>query len=60
MRAVWAVVGGRLDNAFVALGIMVDVFLAERGYVEQTVQQVRTPVEQARVFPDVVASRTKC
>lgn len=60
MRAVRAVVGGRLDNTLVTLGIMIDVFLAKRRYVEQAVQQVRTPVDQARVFPDVVASRTKC
>lgn len=39
---------------------MVNVFLAKCGHVVKTVEQVRTPVEQAGVLPDVVASRTKC
>lgn len=60
MRAVWAVVGGRFDDPFVSLGIVVDVFLAKRGDVEKTVEQVRTPVEQAGVLPDVVTARTEC
>lgn len=60
MRAVRAVVGSRFDYAFVSLGVVVDVFLTERWYVEKTVQQVGTPVEQAGVFTDIVASCTEC
>lgn len=56
MRAVRAVVGSGLDYSFVSLGIVVYVFLAKRGNVEKAVQQVGTPVEQAGVFPDVIAS----
>lgn len=59
MGAVRAVIGSGLDYAFVPLGVVVDVFLAKCGYVEQTVQQVGPPVEQAGVFPDVVASRAE-
>ena len=60
MSAIWAVVGSRFDNAFISLGVVVDVLLAKRGYVEQTVQQVRTPVDQAGVFADVVSLRAEC
>jgi hypothetical protein len=60
MRAVWAVVGSRLNDPFVSLGVMINVFLAKCGYVVKTVEKVRTPVEQAGVLSHVVTSRTKC